>query len=292
MRTTLHIPGHQPAPDEALELPVVYAGPDYFHALGIPLLRGAELHADAAVDSLPRVVVSAAMARRYWPGRDPVGAVVRIGGGAPAVVVGVAADARLRALAEAPAPNFVVQRAGGGGPTALIRTRGEAAAALPLLRQALAAPTGPYVLRRLRAMDEITAASLQAARAVAAAVTGLSLAALALAVVGLYGVVSYLAAQRTREFGTRVALGARATDVLGLVLRAGLRLALVGGAAGIALGVAAGAALRGLLFDAAPVEVATLAAVAAVMGLVSVAACAVPAVRAARLSPAVTLRVE
>jgi predicted permease len=231
MRTSIDVPGYRPAPDEDMEVPFVRAGPEYFRSLGMSVVRGAELSASAA-DTLPRVVVSAAMARRYWPGRDPVGTVVRIGGGAPAVVVGVAADARLRALAEAPAPNFVVQRAGGGGPTALIRTRGEAAAALPLLRQALAAPTGPYVLRRLRAMDEITAASLQAARAVAAAVTGLSLAALALAVVGLYGVVSYLAAQRTREFGTRVALGARATDVLGLVLRAGLRLALVGGAAG------------------------------------------------------------
>jgi predicted permease len=292
MRSTLEIPGYRPGPDEEMEIPATFAGPDYFRALGVPILRGAELTAAAAVaDTLPRVVVNAAMARRYWPGRDPVGATVRLGGagGAEARVIAVAADARLRSLAAPPVPHFVVQwaRGGGGGSTVLVRTTGDAATALATLHGAFSAPAGPFVLRSLRSMDDVVATSLAAARALASTVAALSLVALALALVGLYGVVSYLAAQRTREFGVRLALGARPADVVRLVLGSGMRLAALGGAVGITLGAAAGALLRGALYSVAAVDALTLAGVAALVASVTVAACLLPALRATRASPAV-----
>jgi putative ABC transport system permease protein len=275
-----------------MDVPFVYAGGDYFSALGIRIVRGTELGGNVG-DTLSRVVINESMSRRYWPGRDPVGSVIHLGGlaGRPVRVIAVAADARLRSLSQPPTPHFVVQSVRGGS-TLLLRTASAPGDLISLVRGTLGESNAAFVLRRLRTMDEILAASVAEATALAAAVAAVSALALALAVFGLYGVVSYVAAQRTREFGIRMALGASTGDVLRLVLFSGMRLAIIGGVLGLLVSVAASAALHGFLFSVGATEIPTLAAVAAIMAIVAVVACLIPAIRATAASPVDTLRAE
>jgi ABC-type antimicrobial peptide transport system permease subunit len=149
-----------------------------------------------------------------------------------------------------------------------------------------------FVLRRIRTMEAILGTSLTEARAIAGTVGSLAALALGLAVLGLYGLVSYLVALRTRELGIRMALGAAPADVLRLVLRLGLQLVLAGGVAGLLAGAGGARLLRGMLYATATAELPTIAAVAALMAAVGVAACVVPALRAMRTPPSVTLRAE
>jgi len=292
-RTTLHIPGHDGRPGETVDVAAVTAGPSYFRTLGIPVLRGRELGPDDR-DTVPRVIVNRTMARRYWGERDPVGTFVEVGGagGQRAEVIGVAADARFRSLAEPPRPMYVIQRgAGGGGWKVLIRTGGDPAALLPAVRGAMARNEVPFVLVRLRTMEDVVRTSLAASRAVSRTLMAMGLIAIALAAVGLYGVVSYVTAGRAREFGVRLALGATPWSIRRLVLGYGMRLALIGGVAGLVLGAAALRAMEGMLYGSlafAPPAVV----VAVVLGAVTVAACAVPARRAGTASPSAALRAE
>lgn len=290
-RSTIHIPGYAEQPDENMEIPMVEAGPDFFKTLGIQLRRGRELGWNTP-DTLRRVVVNQAMARRYWGGRDPVGTFVQLGGrSASAEVIGVAADAHFRSLAEAPQPLYVIQRGDGGGESVLIRTRADAATLLLAVRGTLSRNDVPLTLVQLRTMEEILQSSLGAARAVTGVLMTLGLLALLLAAVGLYGVVSYVVAGRTREFGVRLALGASPASLTRLVLGYGARLTLIGGAVGIILGLGALRLLGSMLFGSqSPVSVAL--GVGLVLFVVTLAACAIPMARATATSPASALRAE
>ncbi len=290
MRSTTHIPGYDEQPDENMEIRVVTAGPDFFRALGVPILRGREL-TWRDQDTVSRVVVNQSMARRYWGGRDPVGAFVRLGGrnGTPAEVIGVAGDVRFIALAEAPQPMYVIQRGHLGGGSLLIRAESDASALLLPVRGAMARNDVPYALVRLQTMEEILHASLTVTRAVSRTLMTMGLLALLLAAVGLYGVVSYVMTGRTREFGVRLALGATPRSIARLVLGYGMRLALIGGVVGLALGVGATRLIQGLLYGSAGFA-SSVPLFALVLGGVTLAACAVPAIRATAASPASALR--
>jgi putative ABC transport system permease protein len=292
MRMSIDIPGYQPGTDERMEIPFMIAGADYFAVLGIPIVRGVEL--TGAGDTVTRVVINQVMARRYWRGRDPVGSTLTLGGrGGQAVqVIGVAADARLQSLAEAPAPRFVIQNRAGGGGTLLIRTRGVPEPLIPTVQHDLGESTPAFALVRIRTMEQVVGSSLLAAKALAGAVTLVSVLALSLAVCGLYAVVSYLTAQRTREFGVRLALGADRRDLFRLVLQSGARISVVGGVIGLALSLAAGVGLRGLLFSVRMIDVPTVVAVTALMIVVVLIATLGPALRASRTSPVEPLRAE
>ncbi len=292
MRTTIHIPGYEPGGDESMDIPFMIAGADYFGVLGIPLVRGTEV--SGAGDTLTRVVINQAMARRYWGRRDPVGTTITLGGrgGRPVQVIGVAADARLQSLAQSPEPRLVIQNRAGGGSTLLIRTRGLPESLIPTVQHDLGESNPGFALVRVRTMEQIVGSSLLSAKALAGAVTLVSLLALSLAVCGLYAVVSYLTAQRTREFGVRLALGADRGDLFRLVLASGGRISVLGGAIGLVLSLGAGAALQGMLYSVRLVDVPTVLTVMAVMMVVVLVATLGPALRASRTSPVETLRAD
>ena len=292
MRSTIHIPGYTEVPDENMDIPVMLAGPDFFRTLGIPLHRGRELTWGER-DTLRRVVVNRSMAIRYWGSRDPVGTFVRLGGedGDPAEVIGVAADARFISLGEAPVPTYVVQQAREGGASVLVRTRGDVAAPMLAVRGSMARNDVPLTLVGLRPMEEILRTSLVVTRAVSDTLIAIGVLAVLLAAVGLYGVVSYVMAGRTREFGIRRALGASTSSITRLVLGYGMRLTVIGATLGVLLGLGALRLISGMLFGSW--SFLPIAAVAgAVLAVVTLVACAIPALRATAASPASALRAE
>jgi predicted permease len=291
MRSSIHIPGYEPRPGETMEVWTVSAGANFFRTLGIPIESGRELTGER--DSLPRIVVNRSMARRYWGERDPVGTFIRLGNsqGPVAEVIGVAADARFLSLGEPPVPQFVVQRAHWGGNTVLIRTTGDPSLVLMSVRGAMAGRDVPLSLVQLRSMEEVLQGSLAVTRAVSDTVLVIGLLALVLATLGLYGVVSYVMAGRTREFGVRIALGAGAPDITRLVLGYGLRLTVIGGVVGAAGGMGALRLISGMMGGTWG-STAMAAAAALLLSLAAILACLVPARRAAGTSPSAMLRAE
>jgi putative ABC transport system permease protein len=292
MRMSVGIAGYQPTADERMEISFMRAGPDYFAALGVPIVRGIEV--SGLGDTLSRVVINEAMARRYWPGRDPIGSSIRLGGpgGRPAEVVGIAADARLQALSQAPAPRFVVQNRAVGGSTLLIRARESPETLIPIVQQTLGESNRAFTLRRIRTMEQTLDSSIVAAKALAGAVALISILALVLAVCGLYAVVSLVSAQRTREFGVRLALGAEPWDLFRLVLGSSARISGIGGVVGLVLSVGAGAALREMLYSVSIVDATTVFVVVLLVSTVVLIATLGPALRASRTSPVEPLRAE
>lgn len=292
VRSSITIPGYTAGPGESMEIQAVTTGPSFFQTLGIPMRRGRELGPEVQ-DTLPRVVINDAMARRYWGNADPVGTFVGLDGlgGTPAEVIGVMADARFLSLAEPPRPLYAVQLAAGGGSTVVVRTQGDPAALLLGIRGTMGRNDVPYRLSQLRTMPEILRGSLVVSRAVSQVLLALGCLAIVLAAVGLYGVVSYVTAGRTREFGVRLALGATPGSIGRLVVGHGLRLAALGGGIGLLLGLGALRAVETLMFGAwgyAPLGVV----VAAGLGLITAVACVIPALRATAVSPASVLQAE
>ena len=291
-RGSIHIPGYTEQVNEDMEVPFVIASPDFFKTLGIPMLRGREL-AWSDRDTVTRVVVNRSMARKYWGDRNPVGSFVHIGGKSapPAEVIGVVADARFRSLSEAPQPMYFIQQAGGGAiSSVLIRTRGDADALLLSVRAAMSRNDVPLLLTRLQTMENIVQSSLVVTRTVSRALLSMGILALLLAAVGLYGVVSYVMSGRTREFGVRLALGATPSSITRMVLGYGMRMTLIGGIIGLALGFGA-IRLISMTFGSAS-YVTSGVSFALVLGAVTLAACAVPAMRATAVGPASALRPE
>ena len=292
VRSTLHIPGYAEQPDEDMDIALVEAGPEYFKTLRIPIERGRELTWNDR-DTLPRVVINQSMARRYWGAGNPVGSFVHLGGmgGTPAEVIGVAADARFISLAEPPQPMYVIQQSTGGGDKVLVRTRDDASPLLLAVSGSMSRSDVPLTLVGLRTMEDVMESSLVVTRAVRDTVMTIGILAVFLAAVGLYGVVSYVMAGRTREFGVRLALGASPSSITRLVLGYGMRLTLIGGAVGIALGLGGLRLIGGMLFgpwNAVPI----ILLVGLALSVVTLVACAIPAARATAISPARALRAE
>jgi predicted permease len=267
--------------------------PDLFRLLRIPLVEGRELTwADAGKHD---VIVSAATAKAAWPGRDPIGQTFHRGpdkDGPVYRVVGVVGDTRSFSLFKAPGPMVYQLYRGYGGLALLLRTRLPTSVLAPELRQAIWKIDPSIPVPRIRSMSEIVSDSLAPRRFETLLTTLFAAAALLLACLGIYGVVSYAVVQRTQEVGVRMALGASAGDVYRLILAQGLRPVAVGLAVGLAGALVLGRFLAGLLFQIRPNDPATLAAVAGVLGLAAVIACALPARRATRIAPSEALRAE
>jgi predicted permease len=292
----IRIPAQHAPDDEPALVDATSVEPDYFAALGLPVLEGRGL-TDADDDGAPRVVVvNQAMAQRYWPGRSPVGERLYTDGfdQPPHQVVGVVPDYKVRGLGESPRPylHFPWRQQPGLSVTLLARTAGEAESALSAIRQAVLAEEPRIVFDEDGTAVDLLRVTLAPTRAAAALLAGVGALALLLASIGLYGVVSYAVAQRTREVGVRMALGATIDDVIRLVLRRGMGLA----AAGVGIGAVAAAAvtrvLSSLLYGVSAVDPLAFAAAAAVLLVVALLANVAPARRAARVDPMVALRYE
>jgi predicted permease len=268
-------------------------GPRYFAMIGTLVVRGRDFTPQDDAGAPRVVIVNETMARRYWPERDAVGGQLRFGADW-LTVVGVAKDATYRDLGERPAPWFFlpILQWYRSDATLVVRTAGDPLAlAAPV--QELARGLDPNLaLFNVRTLEaHIGAADVR--QRVAGQVLGLfGLIGLVIACVGVYGLVAFSVAQRTREIGVRVAMGARPADVLRLVLGQGARLVSIGAGIGLAFAFVLALALRSLLFGVAPWDPVTYIAVTVFLLVVALAASFVPARRATRVDPVVALRCE
>jgi predicted permease len=268
--------------------------PGYFAALEVPIRRGRGLEASDGEEASPAVVVGETLARRLWPGEDPIGRSLFAGGDdRPWTVVGVGGDIRDVELAGGPVNVIYLPAAQIGLPTIalLVRTAGEPAAAAAAVRRAIWALDPALPIQQLQPLAENLRAALQAPRFSTFLLALFAALALILAAVGVYAVIAFTVAQRTHEIGVRLALGARPGRVLRQVVRDGLAVGALGIALGAAGALAASRALAGLLFATSPTEPATYALVALGLGAIVALASLVPARRAARVDPSAALRV-
>jgi putative ABC transport system permease protein len=273
----------------------------YLKVLGIPLLQGRALSRDDRADAPAVGVINESMARQYFREQNPIGARIRWArseGVEWITIVGVAGNVRHFGLANSEEPAIYTPYAQSGQDWKrwsefVIRTPGKIDAALIAQLKKMVWQVDPAIpVTQVRPMSEVLSESWAAQRFNALLLAIFAGVALLLASVGLYGVLAFSVAQRTREIGIRMALGAQASDVLRLVLRQGLGLSLVGVAVGIAASLAGTRVLRGLLYGVAPTDPATFAAVALLLVTVALVACLIPARRALRVNPVVALRHE
>jgi predicted permease len=264
--------------------------PDYFKVLGIPLLNGRVLTwADASTGN---VVVSAAAAKTLWPGRNPLGQKFDVYPSSALKVVGVVGDARSIDLFQAPTP--MVYELEEASPTAslILRTHLPATAVAPELHRAIWKIDPTIAIPNILSMGQIVSESLAPRRFETLLTSLFASAALLLACLGIYGVVSYSVLRRTREIGIRMALGAQKPDVLRRVVGQGMMPALLGLSAGIIGALAFTRLIDSLLFGVKPLDPSTFAVVSLILIGVTLAACYIPARRAMRLDPLVALRYE
>jgi predicted permease len=271
-------------------------GPAYFRTLGTPLLRGREF-TDADREGSTRVaVVNESLAETLWPGEDPLGKRVSFEGAAGPFleVVGVARDVKYRSLGDRARPYIYqpVLQTYEPKMTLVVRTAGDPRSLAGTVREQIHALDANVPVADVKTLEEQFDLSLLPARVAAWTLGGFGLLALALAAVGVYGVVSYSVAQRTREIGVRVALGAQARDVLRLVLGEGLFVVGIGIAIGLLLALAATRVVAGFLYGVGATDPVTFVGVPLVLGAVALAASLVPARRATKVDPMVALRYE
>jgi putative ABC transport system permease protein len=272
--------------------------PDYFHAMRIPLLKGRYFSAEDS-SAAPRVaIISEAFARVYFPNEDPTGRDLVFGfppnGNATRRIVGIAGDIRDVALSHEPGPMMYVPfaQAPFGGEAVVVRSSMGESSLASAIREQVRKIDKDLPVTEIGTMAEIVDGTTEQPRFETLLVGAFGALGLTLAVVGIYGVISYGVSRRTREIGVRMALGAEPGSITGMVIRGGLALA----AAGIAVGGCAALALtrllQDLLYQIKPGDPATMAGVAIALALVALAACYVPARRAMKVDPMVALRYE
>ena len=271
--------------------------PDYFRAMAIPLVRGRLLTEADDAGSVPVLVVSETAARSLWGGADPLGARVRIGGtaGPWRTVVGVAGDVRHTDVASAPTPQMYLPQAQvtDGALTLAVRTRTSNPQLLAEpVRAAIRAVDRGVPVDSVATMASLVDRSAAPRRFVMQLLAAFAAAALLLAAIGLYGVVSHAVSQRTREIGIRVALGATRRDVMRLVLSSGAGAVAAGLAAGAGAALVLMRLMRSVLYEVSPGDPVAIAGAAAVLAAVALAAHWLPARRASRVDPVVALKSE
>jgi putative ABC transport system permease protein len=295
-RTTL--PGENPNGDWQV------VTPGYFETLGMHRVAGRFLTPADGVGGRMVAVVNETMADRYWRGRDPVGQRFHLGtGDQPWIeIVGVARDVRHNAVvedqrAEMFLPHAQFGRATGGGTpprgmSLVLHTRGEPLALAGAVREQVRALDASLPVSEIRTMDDIAAGAVAQPRFTSMLFGAFGALSLGLAAIGLYGVISYMAARRTRELGIRLALGARGRSVEAMVVREGVNLALAGVALGVLGALWATRYLASQLYGVEALDPATFVTVPLVLLGVAATASYLPARRAARISPTVALRTE
>ena len=296
-RSTIDVIGYQPAPNEDMEINFNVISPSYFAATGITLADGRAL-TDADTLGRPLVaIVNETMARHFWPGGSAIGRQFHFGGetGPLFEVVGIAHDVKYRMLREDAAPSFyysVAQSQTPRGGVLHVRVAGDPEGMLATLRRTAAAvdPLVPVTsARTLRAQVDLNVNDERMAMTIGVSLGG---AALLLAAVGLYGAMAYLVGQRTREIGVRMALGANPADMQRLMLKQGVRLAIVGSAVGIALALVCGRLIESRLYRVHAYDPISIVASIALLSAVAIFASWAPARRAASIDPVIALRVD
>lgn len=276
--------------DVVFEAESIVVGPRYFETLGIPVVRGRAL---GGLDDEPEpvVVVNEALASMFWPGEDAVGQTLEARGGTWRVV-GVVGDVQMRSLRSPPNAAVYYPMAQAYSPSMILHLATEPGAGVGAddARRVVAAFDPELPVPTVVDLGSAAAASMGETRTVGYLVATFAILALALAVVGLYGLVAYSAAQRVREIGIRIALGAEPSSLVRLILRRGLGIALGGIVLGFLVAMGLGAALSGLLFGVSGTDPATLGGAATFLLAAAGVAAWLPARRASRVDAAVSLR--
>jgi putative ABC transport system permease protein len=279
-----------------------YIAPDHFATLGIPVRRG-RVFTETDVAGAPRVtVISETAARRFWPDEDPLGKRVWFGGGSnfnspesSAEIVGVVGDVVYAPLDQRPNfASFYTPYAQFTYASRMVfaRTAGDPMSVVPEIRAAIATVDPELAMQDVQPLSSVVNGSWARHRFDAMLFGGFGVAALLLAASGIFAVLSYAVASRTREFGVRIALGANPGRVLWHVLREGMAFPIAGLAIGIAASLAATRLLQASLYEISPQEPRVFAGTAALLVVVAAAACVVPAWRATRVDPMEALRAE
>lgn len=286
----------RPKPRKGEELQVDRSGaaPGYFATMGIPLLAGRDFAAGDGPGAPKTAIINQTAARQLWPGEDPLGKRLRLGEGEWMTVVGVAKDGKYRTLGESPRmfiyPNSQQQYS--SFMTLVVATDGSEQVMLEQVRRQIDALDPNVPIFSISPLSKHLSIMLFPARVGAALLAAFGFLGLLLAGIGLYGVVAASVARRTREVGIRMSLGARRSDVLGLVIREGMTLTGIGLAIGLGLALLASQLLRGLLYGIGTYDPVTYVAVAVVLGGIALCANLVPAGRATQVQPVVALKYE
>ncbi|HEY1249976.1 MAG TPA: ADOP family duplicated permease [Thermoanaerobaculia bacterium] len=292
---TFEAEGYAPAAGEKPVAQVAVVGAGYFRALQVPLAAGREFEASDRGDAPPVAVVNEAMARRYWPGRSPIGRLLTVD--KPRRVVGVVRDARFASLSAAAepyafAPVLQFPTAALDELTLVVRADATPAVAAGWIRAAVRELDPSLPVTAVGPYADVIAGLLLPQRAGAALLGVFGALALLLAAFGIYAVVSYSVAQRTREVGIRIALGAAPAEVRGLVVRQSAAPIAAGLAAGLLLAAAAARLLGGLLYGVAPLDPIAFGAATLALAASGLLAAWVPARRASRIDPIAAIRTE
>lgn len=295
----IRLPGRNAAPGKEPFANYNIASPDYFSAVGTPLLRGRGFRDSDLPSSTPVVVVNSTMAGKFWPGEDPIGR--RVGLADPSTplmeIVGVSADVKHLSLREETGPEMYVPFTQKPFPSMLVmhvvvRARMDPALLIPTVREQLRRLDQGLPLANVTRLSTLVDRSLAGQRFSVWLISIFGIVSLILASIGLYGVISYSVAQRTREIGIRMALGARKITVITMVLRQGACLIGAGVVAGLIGAFAAARLMANALYGVPPTDMLTFSTAVPSLVAVALAACYAPARRAAQVEPVTAIRHE
>jgi predicted permease len=299
IRTTFEIEGRPVAKSDEPRTYFRSIDPDYFRTMRIPLLAGREFSTRDAREGMQVVIINQAFAQEFFPNEDPIGKHIKPGvsdSGPDKMreIVGVVGDVKHRALWRDSDPESYVpyDQAAIGGLYIVMRTDGNPISLLAAARDEVHSLDPELPLYGAQTLDDYVAASISSRKFVSILCGVFAAAGLLLAIVGLFGVISYTVAQRTHELGVRAALGAAKLDILRLILQQGMRMTLVGIAIGIIGAFAISRVLASELFGIKPADPVTFIGVALLLAGVALVACYLPARRATRVDPMVALRYE
>ncbi len=296
-RTNIFVPGrHQPGDLKGYVVDSTRVAPEYFATLAVPVVQGRNFTAIDTPKSPGVAIVNETFARKYWPNENVIGKVFhsRALDGSAFEIVGVSADYKVSTPGEQPTPyvHFAYSQRPSAGEAIIARTRGNAEMLLAAMRRELLALDPNIVLLDNQTMTAQVDMTLMPAKLGAMGVSGVGVVAMALAAIGLYGVIAYSVSRRTREIGIRMALGAGRAAVVGLVMRQGLVLTAVGIVIGTLLSALAAKAVSGALYGIGYLDPVTwIGAIVTLFGVAALAN-AVPARRAAIVDPSAALRSE
>jgi len=295
-KTSVVIEGYQPRPGEIIAVDYGKVGPGYHELMGIPLVEGRGFTERDNASAPGVVIINEAMARAYFPNQNPLGKRISQGPNRPWLeIIGVTRDHRLRDLTEEPIPHFdlpALQRPYGAFARLVVRTKLDPLAALPAVHKEAMALNPQVTIDAPATLYDELKNSIAAERMASTLTSLFGLTALLLAGIGLYGVMSYAASRRTREIGVRMALGARRSDVLCLMLKQGVLLTGLGLALGLLAAVSLTRLIKTMLYGVGATDPLTFVAVAALLAAVALLACWIPARRATKVDPMIALRSE
>jgi predicted permease len=295
-RNNVFLPDRHGPDDKGLVIDVARVSAEYFPTLGIPIVQGRNFSPVDTPTSPGVVIVNQAMARKYWPNQNVIGKRIRITtfNGRELEVIGVSGDYKVSTVGEDATPylHYAVAQRPDSSQEIVARTRGDAGALLTAMRRELLALEPGVIVLDNQTMDAQVAATLLPAKAGAIGVSSVGVVAMLLASIGLYGVIAYSVARRTREIGIRMALGAQPSAVVGLVMKQGLAIAAVGVGVGAVLALGGARAMAGALYGVSFVDPIAWGAAIGLLFLVTALANLFPARRASIVDPSSALRSE